>query len=89
MFHTLLYQENGFFEQVNNKLEEKNYFFQMLLAVYSNDDIRVKYIVVNKDATESVQEDVKSIFYVVVEKNNLDSNSFNLKVADNNDGPDW
>ncbi|MBS4221818.1 hypothetical protein [Lederbergia citrea] len=87
--YTLLYQENGFFEQVNNKLEEKNYFFQMLLAVYSNDDIRVKYILVNKDATESVQEDVKSIFYEVVEKNNLDSNSFNLKVGDNNDGPDW
>ncbi|MBS4203509.1 hypothetical protein [Lederbergia citrea] len=69
-------------------MEEKNYFFHMLLAVYSNDDIRVKYILVNKDATESVQEDVKSIFYEVVEKNNLDSNSFNLKVGENNDGPD-
>lgn len=43
----------------------------------------------NKEATESVQEAVKSIFYEAVEINNLDSKSFNLKVADKNDGPDW
>ncbi|MGE7919122.1 hypothetical protein ACQKM9_09250 [Viridibacillus sp. NPDC093762] len=61
----------------------------MLLTVYSKDDIRVKYILTNKEATESVQEEVKSIFYESVEKNNLDSNSFNLKVSDSDDGPDW
>lgn len=61
----------------------------MLLAVYSKDDIRVKYILANKDATESEREEVKSIFYRAVESNNLDPNSFNLKVADQNDGPDW
>ena len=86
---TQLYQTGGFFEQVNNKLKEKGYDFQMLLAVYSKDDIRVKYILANKDATESVQEDVKSIFFESVESNNLDSTSFNLKVDDRNDGPDW
>ncbi|MCH7321630.1 hypothetical protein LZ480_06950 [Solibacillus sp. MA9] len=86
---TLLYQEGGFFEQVNNKLKDKGYAFQMLLAVYSKDDIRVKYILEIKDATESVQEEVKSIFFESVENNKLDSNSFNLKVADSNDGPDW
>jgi len=86
---TLLYQEGGFFEQVNNKLKEKGYAFQMLLSVYSKDDIQVKYILEIQDATESVQEEVKSIFFESVENNNLDSNSFNLKVADSNDGPDW
>ena len=86
---TLLYQEDGFFEQVNSELKEKGYDFQMLLAIYSKDDIRVKYVLANKDATESVQEEVKSIFYESVEINNLDSNSFNLKVGDSNDGPDW
>ncbi len=61
----------------------------MLLVVNSKDDIRVKYILANKEATESVQDEVKSIFYGAVESNNLDPNSFYLKVSDNNDGPDW
>ena len=85
----LLYQEGGFFEQVNNELEERGYEFQMLLVIYSKDDIRVKYVLANKEATESIQDEVKSIFYASVESNNLDSNSFNLKVGDSNDGPDW
>ncbi|MEK4231246.1 hypothetical protein [Solibacillus sp. FSL H8-0538] len=86
---TLLYQEHGFFEQVNKKLEEKGYTFHMLLAIYSKEDIRVKYILENKEVTESVQEEVTSIFYESVEKTNLDSNAFNLIVSGSNDGPDW
>ncbi|WP_374964104.1 hypothetical protein [Lysinibacillus sp. RS5] len=86
---TQLYQEVGFFEYVSNKLTEKGYVFRMLLVVNSKDDIRVKYILANKEATESVQDEVKSIFYGAVESNNLDPNSFYLKVSDNNDGPDW
>ena len=88
-FSTLLYQEGGFFEQVSNKLKEKGYAFNMMLAIYSKDDIRVKYILEDKDATESVQKEVKSIFFESVENHNLDSNSFNLKVSDSDDGPDW
>ena len=88
-FSTLLYQEGGFFEQVSNKLKEKGYAFDMMLAIYSKDDIRVKYILEDKDATESVQKEVKSIFFESVENHNLNSNSFNLKVADSDDGPDW
>lgn len=52
-------------------------------------DVQVKYILNNKDATESEQEVVKSIFFQIVKKNNLDSNAFILKVADSDDGPDW
>ncbi|AWE08070.1 hypothetical protein DCE79_12030 [Lysinibacillus sp. 2017] len=85
---TLLYQKGGLFEQVNNKLKNNGYSFQMMLAVYSNDDIRVKYIL-EKDATESIQKEVKSIFFETVENVSLDSKSFNLKVVDRNDGPDW
>lgn len=33
----------------------------MMLAVYSKDDIRMKYMLENKEATESLQEDIKSI----------------------------
>ncbi|OCA89317.1 hypothetical protein [Pseudobacillus wudalianchiensis] len=85
----LLFQENGFFEQVKNKLEEKDYAHRMMLMIYSKDDIRVKYVLDNKGATESAQEEVKSLFYSVVKKNNLNPNSFSIKVGDNDDGPDW
>ena len=55
----------------------------------SVDDVHVKYVLNNKEATESEQEKVKSIFFETVKKNNLDSNAFKLKVGDINDGPDW
>ena len=63
--------------------------FQTLITANSIDDIKLKYILENKEATESEQKAVKTIFFDLVEKNNLDSNSFNLKVGDSNDGPDW
>ena len=84
-----LQEENGLFEQVSNRLTEKNYKFQMRLAVNSIDDIQVKYILTNKEVTETEQGDVESIFYEIVEKNNLDPNSFTLKVSNSNDGSNW
>lgn len=86
---TLLYSEGGLFELVNNNLQEKGYTFQMLLAIYSKDDIRVKYVLDNKEVTKSIQEDITTTFYEFVENYHLDSNSFDLKVADKNDGRDW
>lgn len=56
---------------------------------HSVDDVQVKYILNNKDATKSEQESIKSIFFEIVKKNNLDSNTFKLKVGDSDDGPDW
>ena len=88
-FSTLLHQEGGIFDQVSTKLKEKGYAGQMLVAMYSKDDIRVKYILENNEATESVQKEVKSVFFESVEDHNLNSNSFNLKVSDSDDGPDW
>lgn len=85
----LLYKENGFFNQVDNKLKEKGYEYHMMLAIYSKDDIQVKYILTNKEVTDSEQEEINSIFYELVEKNNLNLNAFTLKVSDCNDGPDW
>jgi len=77
-----LQEENGFFEQVGNRLTEKDYEFQMMLAVRSIDDIQVKYFLTNKKVTEAEQGEVKSIFYEIVEKNNLDPHSFTLTVSD-------
>ncbi|MGE7997622.1 hypothetical protein ACQKOF_02865 [Lysinibacillus sp. NPDC093190] len=61
-----MYQEGGFFEYVSKKLTEKGYVFRMMLVVNSKNDIRVNYILANKDTTESVREEVKSIFYGAV-----------------------
>ena len=84
-----IYGGSGIIKQVDNELVKKGYQFQTLVMVNSVDDVLVKYILTNKEATESEQKTVKSIFFEIVKKNNLDSNAFNLKVTDSGDGPDW
>ena len=84
-----LYGDRGILKQVGDELVNKGYEFQTLVMTNSVDDVHVKYVLNNKDATESEQEKVKSIFFETVKKNNLDSNAFKLKVGDINDGPDW
>ena len=84
-----IYGDSGIIKQVNDELLKKGYRFQTLVMENSVNDVQVKYILNNKDATESEQEVVKSIFFQIVKKNNLDSNAFILKVADSDDGPDW
>ncbi|QTD42108.1 hypothetical protein [Sporosarcina sp. Te-1] len=51
---TLLLQKDGLLEKMEHQLKAKGYEFQRLLAVYSKDDIRVKYILSNQEATESL-----------------------------------
>ena len=84
-----IYGESGIIKQVDDELVKKGYKFQTMVMANSVDDVHVKYVLNDKEATESVQEEVKSIFFEIVKKNNLDSNAFNLKVSDSNDGPDW
>ena len=84
-----IYGDSGIIKQVNDELLKKGYRFQTLVMANSVNDVQVKYILNNKDATESEQEVVKSIFFQIVKKNNLDSNAFILKVADIDEGPDW
>jgi len=81
--------DSGIIKQVDDELVKKGYRFQTLVMAYSVDDVQVKYILNNKDATESEQEAVKSIFFEIVKKNNLDPHAFKLKVADSDDGSDW
>ncbi|MEK3978632.1 hypothetical protein MKY37_05980 [Psychrobacillus sp. FSL K6-2836] len=84
-----IYGDSGIIKQVDDELVKKGYEFQTMVMANSVDDVHVKYVLNNKDATESEQEKVKSIFFETVKKNNLDSNAFKLKVGDINDGPDW
>lgn len=84
-----IYGDRGIIKQVNDELVKKGYQFQTLVIANSVDDVQVKYILTNKEATESKQESVKSIFFEIVKKNKLDANTFKFKVADRDDGPDW
>ena len=83
-----IYGDIGIIKQVDDELVKKGYEFQTMVMANSVDDVHVKYVLNDKEATESIQEEVKSIFFEIVKKNNLDSNAFNLKVAGNDDGPD-
>lgn len=84
-----IYGDSGIIKQVDDELVKKGYEFQTMVMANSVDDVHVKYVLNDNEATESVQEEVKSIFFEIVKKNNLDSDVFNLKVGDSSDGPDW
>ncbi|WP_336045678.1 hypothetical protein [Solibacillus ferritrahens] len=84
-----LYGDNGIVNHVHNELSEKGYIYRLLIAAYSKEDIQMKIILLNKEATELEQEEIKSIFYELVKKSNLNPKAFTLKVSDSDDGPDW
>lgn len=84
-----LFNDNGIMEQVSDVLLKNGYKTRTALAFYSKENIQLKFILVDKEATEAEQEKVKSIFFELVDKNNLDPNAFTIKVGDENDGPDW
>ena len=77
-----LYGDKSIMVQVQNELSEKGYVFRTLISAYSKEDIQMEIILSNIEATEAEQKKVKSIFYEFVEKNNLDPNTFTLKVSD-------
>ena len=83
-----IYGDRGIIKQANDELVKKGYQFQTLVMANSVDDVQVKFIFTNKEATE-LEESVKSIFFEIVKKNKLDENVFTLKVANRDDGPDW
>lgn len=85
----LLFGNSGIIKQVNDELMAKGYLFQTLIVAASVDEVQVKYVLTNKEATVTEQEAVKSIFFEIVKENNLEPNAFKLKVADSDDGPDW
>ena len=84
-----LYGDNGIVNQMHNELSERGYEYSILIAAHSKENIQMKIILSNKEATELEQEKVKSIFHKLIKKNNLDPNSISLKVNDSDDGPDW
>lgn len=84
-----LFEENGIMDQVNRELLKEGYKTRTALLYYSKDDIQLKFLLVDKEATKSEQEKVESIFFELIEKNNLDPNAFTIEVGNESEGPDW
>lgn len=84
-----LFAENGIMDQVNTELLKEGYKARTALVYYSKEDIQLKFLLVDKEATASDQEKVKSIFFELIQKNNLDPNAFTIEVGNEEDGPDW
>ncbi len=84
-----LFKENGIMDQVNRELRKEGYKTRTALVYYSKEDVQLKFLLVDKEATESHQEKVKSIFFELIEKNQLDPDAFTIEVGSGNDGPDW
>ena len=87
-FQEFLVNEGGFYKQVEEKLKEMGYEYQMMGVIYSKEEIWIKFILENKDATEQEKFEVAATFYEIAVKNNLDPKIFKVKVS-NNDNPDW
>lgn len=81
----LLYGEHGIVQQLVNELTEKSYPSHSITISYSPEDIRFNIILLNRKATEKEQESVKSIFFQIINENNLDPNVFTLRVSDDKD----
>ena len=84
-----LFEEEGIMDQVNHELLKEGYKTRTALIYYSKEDIQLKFFLVEKPATQSNQQKVKSIFYKLIEKNNLNPKAFTIEVGEESDGPDW
>lgn len=87
-FQDSLDKEGGFYKQVEGKLKEMGYEYQMIGVIYSKDEILIKFILANKDATEKERLEITTTFNEIAVKNNLDPKIFKVKVS-NDDSPDW
>jgi len=84
-----LFEEEGIMDQVNHELLKEGYKTRTALIYYSKEDVQLKFFLVEKPATQSNQQKVKSIFYKLIEKNNLNPKAFTIEVGEQSDGPDW
>lgn len=86
---SFLFEENGIMDQVNNELLKEGYKTRTALVYYSKEDIQLKFFLVDREATEADQKKVKSIFFELIDENQLDANAFTIEVGNENEGPDW
>lgn len=83
-----LMEKGGMYDQVGQRLKDKGYEHHILGGITSNDKILVKFVLTNKEASEKRQEEIIGIFNDYLIKNNLNTQSFKVKVS-NDTNTNW
>ncbi|SES11719.1 hypothetical protein SAMN05518872_104288 [Psychrobacillus sp. OK032] len=83
-----LMEKGGVYDQVGQRLKEKGYEHYMLGGITSNDKILVKFILTNQEANDKIQEEITDIFQDYIVKNNLNTQTFKVKVS-NDTSTNW
>lgn len=83
-----LMEKGGVYDQVGQRLKEKGYEHYILGGITSKDKILVKFILTNQDASDKRQEEIMDIFNDYIVKNNLNTQTFNVKVS-NDTSTNW
>lgn len=81
-------ENGGVYDQVGQRLKEKGYEHRILGGITSNDKILVKFVLINKEASEKRQEEIIGIFNDYLIKNNLNTQTFKVKVS-NDTSTNW
>ena len=87
-FQKSLLIKDGFFDQVGEELKKQGYENNMLGMFHSKEEVWVKYVLVDKEATKQEQKEVETIFFEMAIEYNLDPSIFKVKVS-NEDSPEW
>lgn len=87
-FQATLILKGGLYDQVGQRLKEKGYNHQILTGTNSKNEVFVKTVLINIEASEQRQEKIKQIWNDYIIKNNLDPKVFKLKVT-NDETLNW
>ncbi|MFJ7972357.1 hypothetical protein [Psychrobacillus sp. NPDC096389] len=88
ILHLTLMEKGGLYEQVGERLKEKGYEHRILGGIDAKDKILVKFVLANKEANDLRQQEITTIFYDYITKNNLDTEAFEVKVS-NDTSTNW
>jgi len=83
-----LMEKGGVYEQVGQRLKEKGYEHYILGGITSKDKILVKFILTKQEASDNRQEEITDIFHDYIVKNNLNIQTFKVKVS-NDTSTNW
>lgn len=80
-FQSAFMKKGGIYSQVGQMLKERGYEYIIMAGADSKDKILVKFVLINKEATEQRQDKVQEIFNEIIKTNDLDPKIFKVKVS--------
>ncbi|GGA27976.1 hypothetical protein [Psychrobacillus lasiicapitis] len=88
MMQLTLMEKGGLYDQVGERLKEKGFEHDILGGITEKDKILVKFVLKNQEASDKRQEEIMDIFHDYIEKNNLNTQTFDVKVS-NDTSTNW